>query len=96
MAFDLTERLGQRHLAVERIVLGADDPAQILDPSGPFVAGVPHQAQPAAGAKHPADLLDGPLGVEPVPGLRHQHGVDAVVGQWDLLGRTQQRRGVRQ
>ncbi len=88
MPFDLAERLGQRHLVVERIMFGADDPAQILDPAQPFVAGVPHQAQPAAGAQHPADLLDGPLGVEPVPGLGHQHRVDAVVGQRDLLGRA--------
>ena len=52
--------------------------------------------EPAAGPQYPGDLLDGALGVEPVPGLRDQHGVDAVVGQRNLLGGAEQRRGVGQ
>ena len=96
----VTLEVGERRRACprlgERVDLMADDAAEILDPAQPFVAGVPHQPEPPAGPQHPGHLLGRPFRVEPVPGLRHQNRVDAVVGQRDLLGGAQQRRGVGQ
>src|SRR5258708_13613727 len=46
LPLDIGERLWQRHLVVERIVLAADDAAQILDPAQPFVTAVPHPSEP--------------------------------------------------
>ena len=96
LAFDFVERFRQRDLVVERIVLVPDDAAEILDPAHPLVAGVPHQAEPPTRSQHPRDLLDGALGIEPVPGLRDQHRVHAVVGQRNVFCGTEQRRRIGQ
>jgi hypothetical protein len=45
--------------------------------------------QPTAGSQHARHLLGGELGIEPVPRLRHQHRVDAVIGKRDLFGGAQ-------
>src|SRR6478609_3712058 len=80
----------------EWVIFVADDAAEILDPAQPLVAGVPDQSQSAAGPQHPGDLLDGTLGIEPMPSLRDEHRVHAVVGKWDLFGSAEQCGGVGQ
>ena len=89
MRRDIGERLRQIDRRVIAVMFKADDPAEVLDPTRSFVAGVPQHSQPSAGPQHPGDLGHGPLLIEPVPGLGHQHRVNGVVGQGNLLCGTE-------
>ena len=86
------EQLWQRHLVVERIILVADDAAQMsLTPAQPFITRAFH-ARPSRPARpQRRHLLDGELGIDPVRASATSTATDAVVGQRDLLGSAEWR-----
>jgi hypothetical protein len=88
------------HLRARAIspLLGAlvDDPPELGHPVLPFVADVPYQPERATRRQDPRHLGHGPLRIDPVPRLAHDHRVHRPVVQRDLLGRPGQRARARQ
>ena len=72
---------------VVELVLGADDPTELLDPRDLLVADVPDHREAPAPLEDPAYLGQRALVVEPVEALGSDDHVVGVVGGRDLLGR---------
>ena len=71
--------------------LALADLGQPGHPADPVVVHVPQPGEHAARPEHPGDLGQRAVHVEPVHGLAGQHGVQAGIGQRDLLGAPRRR-----
>ena len=77
------------------LLVTVDDPAQPGHPVLPLVADIPEQAKLAAAGQDPRHLGDGPVRVDPVPGLRDEHRIHTAVAQRDVLRRPRKNPNIR-